>query len=195
MKNLKREKLTQARLKELFNYHDGVLYWKKRPLNHFKNKHGQRTFNSQHAGKKAGSRCNSGYYHISLRGKRYLRSRLIFFYHNGYMPENSIDHINRKTWDDKIINLREVTHQCNARNCGNSKNNTSGVKGVVWNKINRKWQSQIMVNRKLYYLGSYKFLSNAICARLAGEQCLNWEGCDSNSPAYQYVKGNIQCQK
>lgn len=35
---------------------------------------------------------------------------------------------------------------------------------------------------------------NAVCARLAGEQCLDWEGCDSNSPAYKYVKENIQCR-
>jgi len=31
----------------------------------------------------------------------------------------------------------------------------------------------------------------AVCARLAAEQCLDWERCDSNSPAYQYVQNNI----
>ena len=41
---------------------------------------------------------------------------------------------------------------------------------------------------------SFKILSfddDAVCARLAAEQCLNWEGCDSNSSAYQFVKKYI----
>jgi hypothetical protein len=28
----------------------------------------------------------------------------------------------------------------------------------------------------------------AVCTRLAGEQCLNYDSCDTNSTAYQYVQ-------
>lgn len=32
----------------------------------------------------------------------------------------------------------------------------------------------------------------AVCYRLAAEQCLNWSGCYDNSSACKYVKENIQ---
>ena len=44
------------------------------------------------------------------------------------------------------------------------------------------------INYKKIYLGIYKDFDEAVCVRLAVEQCVNWEGCDSNSPAYQYVQ-------
>ncbi len=31
--------------------------------------------------------------------------------------------------------------------------------------------------------------SNRLHRRLAGEQCVDWAGCDSSSPAYQFVRG------
>ena len=77
---------------------------------------------------------SAGYCAINVDGNSYKRSRLVWLYHNGYFPEHNIDHINRNRWNDKIENLREVTQQCNLRNCGNLKNNTSGVKGVYWDK-------------------------------------------------------------
>lgn len=110
----------------------------------------------------------------------------------GYWPENDIDHKDKIKHHNCIRNLRETSRQCNMRNMGNRKDNTSGVKGIHWDKLNKKWKTQISINRKRKTLGYYKDFDNAVCARLAGEQCVGWEGCDSNSPAYQYVKENIQ---
>ena len=124
--------------------------------------------------------------------KLYKAHRLAWFYVHGYMPENDIDHEDRITNHNWIKNLREVSKVCNARNIGNIKSNTSGVKGVKWDKFNTKWEVCIMINQINKYLGRYKSFDNAVCARLAGEQCVNWEGCDSHSPAYQYVRENIQ---
>jgi hypothetical protein len=110
----------------------------------------------------------------------------------GYWPENVIDHKDRVRHHNWIKNLREVSNQCNQRNRGNSKNNTSGVKGVSFDNVTNKWRPYIKINNKLFRLGSYKEFDNAVCARLAAEQCLGWSGCDSNSPAFQYVKDFIQ---
>jgi len=173
--------LTQKKLKELLHYNPktGVFKWKA-------SRSGIR------ADMIAGSNTFNKYSHLMVDTVLYLSSRLAWFYVNGYFPEEYIDHINRIKSDNRIENLREVTNQCNQRNCGNHKHNTSGVKGVCWVKKNNKWQASIKLNRNGKYLGQYMSFDNAVCARLAAEQCLDWVGCDSNSPAYQYVKTNIQ---
>lgn len=48
-----------------------------------------------------------------------------------------------------------------------------------------------MVRKEDYYLGMYKSLDNAVCARLAAEQCFSWDDCNSNTTASSYVKKNI----
>ena len=145
------------------------------------------------AGSAAGSVDNNvGYLRVSFNYKRYWAHRLVWLWHHGYMPENNIDHINQIKTDNRIENLREVSRQCNVRNCGNHCNNTSGVKGVSFERRRSRWQVHIWVWGKQYYLGLYTDFDNAVCARLAAEQCLNWDGCDSSSPAYKHVKERIQ---
>lgn len=51
-----------------------------------------------------------------------------------------------------------------------------------------KFKAQIAVNGKVKCLGTYTDFDEAVCTRLAAEQCLDWSGCDSNSPAYIYVQ-------
>jgi len=53
-----------------------------------------------------------------------------------------------------------------------SKNNTSGVKGVNWNKQMKKWKSQIMFQKKYYYLGLFKNKEDAKEARKQAEERL-----------------------
>lgn len=167
--------LTQARLKELLHYDPktGIfvnLVQRKKALE----------------GAVAG--CDSGrYITIQIDGKGYSAHRLAWLYVYGYFPERLLDHINRDRADNRISNLREVSEQCNVRNTGNYKNNTSGVKGVYLEKARGKWRANIKVDGKTKSLGSYENFDNAVCARLAGEQCLNWSGCDSSSPAFKYA--------
>lgn len=130
----------------------------------------------------------TGYLRIRIFGSLYLANQLAWLYTYGYTPENQIDHINRNKLDNRIENLREVSQSCNRRNIGNQKNNNSGVKGVSWYKLTEKWVATICVNRKKKCLGYYKSFDNAVCARLSCEQCLDWEGCESSSPAYKYVQ-------
>jgi len=66
-----------------------------------------------------------------------------------------IDHINGNTLDNRKDNLRICTHSQNLTNVGKKSNNTSGYKGVSWNKSHGKWQSQICVNGKTTYLGHF----------------------------------------
>lgn len=140
----------------------------------------------------AGTKTEAGYINITVNNKIYLAHRLAWLYEHGYLPENDIDHKDRIKHHNWITNLREVSRTCNSRNIGNIKTNTSGVKGVSWFPDTKKWKAYLFLANKQKSLGHYNNFDNAVCARLAGEQCLNWSECDSNSPAFKYVKENIQ---
>jgi hypothetical protein len=46
-----------------------------------------------------------------------------------------------------------------------SKNNTSGIKGVHFDKATKKWKARIKINGKLKYLGSFDNIEDAKTAR------------------------------
>lgn len=172
------QKITYEEVKNLFNYNKdtGILTWK----------NNRRKVS---AGMPAGTiNIPQGYLKTIVNYKQEYNHRLIWLLHHGYLPEHDIDHINRDVLDNRITNLRDVSHVCNMRNKDNPKNNTSGVKGVYFVKTDNKWAARIAHNGRIYSLGRYRSKDNAACARLAGEQCLGWPGCNSNSPAYKYVK-------
>lgn len=171
---------TQARATKMFSYKNGFLIRKTKPRN------------GTNVGAIVGSKHNKGYLTVRIDDKSYLIHRLVWLWHKGYFPENCVDHINGIKTDNRIENLREISNQCNVRNCGNHKDNTSGVKGISWNSRKRLWSADIGVFRKHKSLGCYKDFSEAVLVRLAAEQCLGWEGCESSSPAYQYaIKNNL----
>ena len=168
-------KLTQERARELFDYReDGQLIWR------------VRASNRASIGSVVGSLCKTGYRETSADGGRYLIHRLIWLWHYGYFPEHDLDHIDRDRLNNRIENLREASRSCNLRNTGNSSNNTSGVKGVCWCK-NRGWYVWLSLGNRTRSVGHFLDITEAVAHRLAAEQCLGWEGCDSCSPAYQYM--------
>ena len=81
-----------------------------------------------------------------------------------------VDHINHNRLDNRKSNLRIVTRQENMYNKSEYKNNTSGVKGVKWNKDRQKWQVQINHNKKRIHLGLYSDLEEAKQVRLKAEE-------------------------
>lgn len=66
-----------------------------------------------------------------------------------------VDHINGNTLDNRKCNLRICSQAENSRNAKIGKNNTSGYKGVYWDKFNNKWVAQIKINYKHKNLGRY----------------------------------------
>lgn len=66
-----------------------------------------------------------------------------------------VDHINGNKLDNRKENLRICNFVESNRNVGLSKNNKSGFKGVVWDKVAKKWKAQISVNYKCLFLGYF----------------------------------------
>ena len=117
----------------------------------------------------AGAKCGKGYIFIRFNGRIYASHRLAWLYVYGKFPDNSIDHINHDQSDNRIANLRQVSHMENSHNRVINKNNTSGYPGVCWNKSASRWQVQIKVNYKAIYLGSFIEWWDAVCAKRSGE--------------------------
>ncbi len=65
-----------------------------------------------------------------------------------------IDHINGIKDDNRISNLRSITHQQNHFN-------RTTAKGYHWNKYRNKWQSKIRLNGKDIHLGLFTDESEA----------------------------------
>lgn len=54
--------------------------------------------------------------------------------------------------------------------CNISINNTSGTKGVCWDKTRNKWVAQINIRKKAIRLGRFDDINDAIAARKAAEE-------------------------
>ena len=76
-----------------------------------------------------------------------------------------IDHINGDPFDNKIDNLRLVTHRENAMNRRLSCNNKSGVIGVHYYASRKQWQAQITVKGKKINLGRFDNFDDAVKSR------------------------------
>lgn len=74
---------------------------------------------------------------------------------DSYDTKIHIDHKSHDTLDNRRENLRKTTHQRNHFNTKLPITNTSGYKGVWWNKLRNKWGSQIKINRKKIHLGLF----------------------------------------
>lgn len=155
--------ITQERLKELLTYSEkeGKFYWKVSPSNNIK------------IGDEAGKGKVAGYNRVSLDNKSYLVHRLVWLWFYGYMPKE-IDHINHNRSDNRLNNLREVTHIENGHNVSKKTNNTTGYTGVVYHKATGKWLAQIMINHKNKYLGLFSTIEEAVEKRKEAEKDFNF---------------------
>ena len=95
------------------------------------------------------------YIAIYVKGKRRPAHRLAWFYMTGNWPKNQIDHINGVRDDNRFLNLREATNKENSENSCISVRNTSGFKGVTWDKFCSKWKASVCHNGIQMNLGRY----------------------------------------
>jgi hypothetical protein len=137
--------ITQSELKEVLDYNPdtGLFIWKKTVGRRAK------------LGSVAGTKMNTGYVRITIKQKMYTAHRLAYLYMTGNFPENFIDHINHIKDNNRWSNLRDATNSQNLANQVKPKTNTSGYKGVYWNKVHKKWCAEIGYMKKKMHLGLY----------------------------------------
>lgn len=133
----------------------------------------QKRWNNMWAGKFADTTIsNYGYRTVRLCDTSYLAHRIIWAIKNDLDPFGfDIDHINGDCLDNRIINLRAVSHKENMRNRKISSSNKTGVHGVNFDKRFQKWAAIIVDNNdKRVFLGHFLTLADAAMARLQAER-------------------------
>lgn len=143
---IKRNHTTQERVKELFYYKDGALFYKE---------NGTRRFKDKEVG---WQEKKIKYKRMSVDCRGFLVHRIIFLFHYGYLPQ-VLDHIDNNPLNNKIENLRETTNTQNVINTPKviRKGTTSKYKGVSRSQSNKYWIAQIYLTRKTKtVLGKFK---------------------------------------
>lgn len=117
-------------------------------------------------GREITKRHKKGYIFLNIYNKGKIISLLghQFAYYCKYNRiVDCIDHINGIRDDNRIINLREVTHQQNQYN-------RTKAKGYHFNKQRNKYHTKIKLNKKTIHIGCFKTEEEARQAYLEAKE-------------------------
>lgn len=98
--------MTTEEAKNLFDYKDGCLFWR-------------RSGSGRKINKPIGCKNKYGYLQCKVKNQQWKVHRLIWIWHgNKLIKGMQIDHVNRNKEDNRIENLRQVTPKQNRQNNG-----------------------------------------------------------------------------
>lgn len=169
--------LSAEQVRALLHYDSetGLLHWAPRPREMFPTERSWKIWNSRFANTEAFSAVGAdGYRRGAIFYRSYLAHRVAWLIHTGSWPCVRIDHIDGARSNNRFDNLRLAPGSENARNTRRRSDNTSGVTGVIWNKLARKWEAYIAVNSKKIHLGLFDTLEEASSARKAANDRLGF---------------------
>lgn len=137
-----------------FEYRDGNIYWLYKPNRNVP------------LGAKAGTVRKNGYCQVCVDKKLHYVHRIIWEMHYGKIPDGLfIDHINHDRSDNRIDNLRVVTH---SQNHFNRKAETRG-----YIKRNGKYVARLGLNHTSIHLGTFDTPEEATNAYRAARDVYN----------------------
>ena len=96
---------------------------------------------------------------LNINGRKFCKKL-----HHFILPKKeglTIDHINQNPLDNRRCNLRYITKSENSINSKIPITNTSGYKGVSWNKKRKKWEAYITINQIKKNLGCFIEIEDA----------------------------------
>lgn len=113
--------------------------------------------------------------HTKNGGTTERMHRIILGLAAGGKDPRMVDHINGDRLDNRRENLRICSNAENGRNRGAQRNNSSGLKGVMWHPQSRKWRARLHADGRSFSLGLHETPELAhqayaeACKRLHGE--------------------------
>jgi hypothetical protein len=169
---------TAEYLKVILDYNEGTggLTWKTRPREHFNTGPLHLRWNTRFAGKSAGSLPSTdGYCRISIDGTTFVAHRIIWKMQTAHEPTEIIDHWDLNRGNNAWSNLRQATHSKNHHNMKAPANNTSGQKGVHWDKSRNRWLAYLMLKGKRHQIGRFRTKDEAARAHREAAHKLHGE--------------------
>lgn len=151
---------SQEYLAECLRYDpsSGKLFWKERPLSHFKHPGTGRYWNRRHAGTEAfATPAEWGYLRGNLNKRAYLAHRIVWKLVRGTEPPDIVDHRDGIPTNNRDENLREAT---NAQNCSNGKR-----KGYYFDAGKGYWVAHVSIGGKKTAVAYCKTEQDAAAAR------------------------------
>ena len=105
------------------------------------------------------------------------KSERIYFHRLIMNPseEQQVDHISGNTLDNRKSNLRLVSIQENMCNLKKKKNNTSGVRGISFDKRKNRWTVDFTYKKQRYYMKTFELIEEAVYLRYLLEKHFNSE--------------------
>lgn len=164
----------------IFDPDTGKLFWRERSDQMFAaGRYTARatalTWNKRNAGREAFTAINDrGYLVGSIQARTLRAHRVAWCIASGAWPENDIDHINGITTDNRLENLRAVSHAENGRNQRMPSHNRSGRVGVFWHASSCRWRASIKINGRERYIGAFEQFDRAVEARSLAESQLKF---------------------
>lgn len=158
---------TPEQLRELLHYEPetGKLFWRPRPREMFATKRAFGLWNTRFSGHEAfTSTNNNGYRHGKVFGVGLLAHRVIWAIQMGSWPSDCLDHIDTNRENNLWGNLREASRTQNMHNQASRATNSSGYKGVHWDKRVSRYRAQISVNGRKKFLGNHDSAEAAYAA-------------------------------
>jgi hypothetical protein len=143
--------LTLERLDEVLDYDPktGIFRWK------------IRMSSRAMAGQIAGTIGCWGYRIIQIDRQPFRAPHLAWWKYHRIFPTHEIDHKDHNRANDKIDNLRPAESIDQRHNSLKPTTNTSGFKGVTWEKRRHAWVAQIVIRGRHVHLGQFKELVDA----------------------------------
>jgi hypothetical protein len=103
---------------------------------------------------------NGGYLYVNLfkdkTGKSFYIHRLVAIFFLNHKPDGTqkivVDHIDSNKLNNKVENLQLISQR---ENISKTKRGSSKYTGVSWSKLDKKWRSSILINKKRIHLGLF----------------------------------------
>lgn len=152
-----------AFLRQIFDYdpETGSIVHKERPKSFFKREADWKSWNTRRKGKSALVPTVHGYFVVPIGLNQFPAHRVAFKLFHGIDPPPVLDHANGIRNDNRISNIRPSTQSQNMMNKGAQINSKTGVKGVSFEPVTRRYKVNIRANGKLIHVGRFETIEQA----------------------------------
>jgi len=133
----------------------GIFRWRPIEVNRKQDK----AWNTKYAGTRAGCISSGNHRVIGLDGTVFYAQRLAWLMVHGEWPKGEILHLNGKPADNRLRNLRDVSHKVITNN---RKNSTGLPEGIFYNNGRSFFMAFLPWGSKQKYLGQFEKVETAV---------------------------------